>query len=245
MGTWQINRPTLGPGIKFILAINIIIYVLELLSAYFLNFNSNLLTSLIGHFSLSAEGVLSGSIWQFFTYMWLHHPGDASHLIFNMILLFFVGPWLETQWGTKEFVIRYLVFGLGGGLLVFLTGIIHPLIFDGSQPPTLGASGAIAGVVAAFAFYHWRQTLYLFFYPMTGKTLLLIFIGIDILRILWGSPVAVQAHWGGMIAAAFVLGFGGFSPRRWWLTFRRWRIKRQLKLYRSSDSTDHDPHSLN
>lgn len=108
------------------------------------------------HFGLTPELVTSNFfLWQFFTSMFLH--GDFFHLLFNMLALFFFGPELEWIWGKKRFLMFYLAIGLLAGLFKYVLNIHSPI-------PTIGASGAVYGVVGAFAaLYPDRQIIFMIF----------------------------------------------------------------------------------
>ncbi|MBI4534824.1 MAG: rhomboid family intramembrane serine protease, partial [Ignavibacteriae bacterium] len=81
--------------------------------------------------------------WQLVTYMFMH--GGLGHLFFNMLALWMFGMELENTWGSKRFLIYYLVCGLGAGISNLF---VAPLVGPGA--PTVGASGAVFGVLIAF-----------------------------------------------------------------------------------------------
>ena len=118
-------------------------------------------STLYGLLALSLNGVRHGYLWQPFTYMFLH--GGFTHLLFNMFTLYFLGPETERAMGSKHFLAMYLLSGLLGGL---------GWIWLSPQPYALcvGASGAIYGVLAAFATLYPRRRLTLlvfFIFPVT------------------------------------------------------------------------------
>ena len=127
--------------------------------------------------------------WQMITHMFMH--GSFSHLLFNMFGLYMFGSRLEQMWGAKRFINFYLITGLGAALL-------HTLVQDyeitqgliSVNQPTVGASGALFGILVAFAMY-WPNT-----------QLFLMFI-----------PVPIKAKWAVIGYAAFELfaGFSGFQ----------------------------------
>ena len=117
--------------------------------------------ALYGLLALSLDGMRHGHLWQPFTYMFLH--GGFTHLLFNMFTLYFLGPETERAMGSKHFLAMYLLSGLLGGL---------GWIWLSPQPYALcvGASGAIYGVLAAFATLYPRRQLtllVLFIFPVT------------------------------------------------------------------------------
>jgi len=136
-------------------------------------------------------------VWQLVTYMFLH--GNLFHLLINMYFLWMFGSEVERMWGAKAFYRYYFITGIGAG-------IIHILITPNSMIPTIGASGAVMGVLTAFAvmFPNREITLLLFFiFPirMKAKTLVLLFVGISLLSGIQGSPdnIAHFAHLGGIV----------------------------------------------
>jgi membrane associated rhomboid family serine protease len=144
-----------------------------------------------------------GCVWQFVTYMFMH--ATPSHLLFNMLVLWFFAPRLESRWGTARFVRFYFVVGIGAGLfhtaLSFLTGY--------QDIPLLGASGAIYGVMLAYALYYPEETVLLYFVaPIKVKYLMiimgiLVFLG-SISQGTGGDPgISHVTHLGGL-AVAFV-----------------------------------------
>lgn len=156
-------------------------------------------------------------LWQPVTYMFMH--GDFFHLFFNMYSLFIFGSVLERVWGPKKFLIFYFVTGLGAALVH--TGVewlqmnawmsqvaegsfvaqskIHAL----KMTPTVGASGAIYGVLMGFAMLYPDARLSLVFPPVTmkAKWFVLIFGGIELLTGITGvgGGIAHFAHLGGLI----------------------------------------------
>ena len=106
--------------------------------------------------------------WQMITHMFMH--GSFTHLIFNMFGLYMFGSRLEQMWGAKRFINFYLITGLGAALL-------HTLVQDyeitqglvSINQPTVGASGALFGILVAFAMYWPNTQLFLMFIPVPIK----------------------------------------------------------------------------
>jgi len=142
--------------------------------------------------------------WTPITYMFLH--AGFGHLFFNMLTLFFFGPRVEERMGGRRFIQLYLVAGLSGAALSILTPFV----------PIVGASGAIFGVMWAFAHYFPRAQILLWFVvPVPARVLVLVWTGFAVLGGLgMGSGgVAHFAHLGGFIGAVLYLRFGDyFSP---------------------------------
>ena len=124
---------------------------------------------------------LYGWVWQIFTYMFLH--GSFIHLFFNMYALLLFGRPLEQRWGKSRFLMFYLFTGVGAGLVTF---IWH--LFGNPYIPTIGASGAIFGIVLAFGLEFPDTLLLLFFLiPVRARYAVFIFGGIELLMIVTGS----------------------------------------------------------
>lgn len=157
-------------------------------------------------------------IWQVFTYMFLH--GGPFHLLFNMYALFLFGKPLEERWGWREFLFFYLSTGVGAGIVTFLWNIWrNPLI------PTVGASGALFGLVLAFGMEFPEAVLLLFFVlPVRAKYAALIFGGIELIMILTGSMQRI-----GHFTHIAGLGFG--------YLYYLLRIKNRYRPKRSRFST--------
>ncbi|MDR2891299.1 MAG: rhomboid family intramembrane serine protease [Alistipes sp.] len=156
--------------------------------------------------------------WQVVTYMFMH--GGFSHLLFNMFALWMFGRTLEYDLGSKRFLTYYMVCGIGAGLIQLLVGWL-----TGSAAATVGASGAIYGILLAFGMLHPndRVVLILFpFFPIKAKWFVVIFGVLELFMGLGNSifsfdNVAHFAHLGGML-----WGFGLL----WW-----WRKRGMISRY--------------
>lgn len=130
-------------------------------------------------------------VWTPFTYMFVH--GGIFHVLFNMLILFFFGPPLEDRWGSREFLRFYVICGLSGALLSALTPY-----------PIIGASGAVLGVMVAFAMFWPDNPIYIWgIFPVKAKWLVAFMVGMNIFSALGGGPagIAYLAHLGGAFAA--------------------------------------------
>jgi membrane associated rhomboid family serine protease len=106
-------------------------------------------------------------VWQLLTYMFLH--GDFFHILFNMLTLWMFGQDLERDWGSRYFYKFYFISGVGAGL--FTLGLTW-----NSGVPTIGASGALFGVLAAFGLLYPNRVIYLWFlFPVKAKYLVMFF----------------------------------------------------------------------
>jgi membrane associated rhomboid family serine protease len=153
---------------------------------------------------LNSYGVLHGMIWQPVTYMFLHY--DLWHLLFNMFALWMFGSDVEGAWGARSFLYYYFFTGIGAGLLSFLTSI-------GVNVITIGASGAIFGILVAFGMlFPDRTVLMFFFFPMRARNFVILFAAIELWMTLASGPraggVARFAHIGGMLFGYLYLKYG-------------------------------------
>ena len=149
--------------------------------------------------------------WQFITYMFMH--GNFSHLFFNMFALWMFGYALENYWGSKRFLVYYLITGVGAALIQ--TGVLALEIRGMTQglPPfaaqhyinqivTVGSSGAIYGILLAFGMCFPNVPIFLyFFFPIKAKWFVIIYGVIELFAGIGGTAdgVAHFAHLGGMI----------------------------------------------
>lgn len=152
--------------------------------------------------------------YQIVTYMFMH--GDISHLFFNMIGLFFFGPPIEMVWGPKRFLFYYFFTGLGALVLHFMVKYIElhymhaPL--DILLIPMVGASGAIFGVLAAYAMLFPNNIIQLLFPPIALKAKYLVLIyaflelsmGVSNLNA-GGGGIAHFAHIGGALSGLLLI----------------------------------------
>jgi len=139
-------------------------------------------------------------IWQLLTYQFMH--GNFTHILFNMFMLWMFGMEIENIMGSKKFLIFYLACGFGAGLMQLF---LSPL-FEGGMGPTIGASGAVFGVMIAFAMYFPDRYVYIYFLiPVKAKYLIAFLVVIEFMSVGNQSLVAHLAHIGGAVTAFFFL----------------------------------------
>lgn len=210
------------PMVKRILIICAVVWVVEVIVTLWLHVDA-----FIVHFALTPDRVLPGfEIWQLFTWMWLHSPTDLFHILFNCLFLWMFGGTLELAWGSKAFLRFYLICGIGSGIIVLLFG----LIFDPSTK-VLGASGAIYGLVAAWAISFPNRIIYFFgVFPMKGKHFALIPIGFAVLDFLTRvQGISHAAHLGGLVIGALLVT-GYWRPVKALRRLRYIWLRRKLKV---------------
>lgn len=202
---------------KNLVAINILMFIATLINENFM----------VANFAMFYPASPFFKPWQILTHMFMH--GGFWHIFFNMYSLLMFGSILERSLGPKKFLIFYFVTGLGAAALH--TGVewmqARVFIANGTvnayqallMTPTLGASGAIYGVLIGFAMLYPQAQLVLIFppIPVKAKWLVVIFAAIELFSGINGiqASVAHFAHLGGML-------FG-------WLLIRWWR--KHGKLY--------------
>ena len=155
--------------------------------------------------------------WQVISYGFLH--GDMVHLFFNMLGLWMFGSELERLWGQK----RYLQLLLASLVAAAFVQLLFTLL-TGSRSPTVGASGALFGLLLSFGMLFPDRVIMPLFppIPMKARTFVAVFGGLELLfGLMGGDGVAHFAHLGGMLGAWLMIShwrgrlpFGGGGPRR-------------------------------
>ena len=178
-------------GVKWLLIVNIGVFLLMFL-AQLLGVGSAFRL-----FALSPEAVIRNfAVWQLFTYLFLH--GGVMHLLVNMFTLWMFGRSLETDWGTRPFLKYYFLCGVGAGICdVTVNALLgHWLV------GTIGASGAIYGLLLAFGVLYPNQTvLFDFLFPIKAKYFVMIYGALALMGAVGSSNSGVSnvAHLGGMV----------------------------------------------
>ncbi len=219
-------------GIKWLLISNTVLWLV-----YFLALRLGLGSTLwlFRALSLIPDWVTHGALWQPFTYLFLHDPGGFSHILFNMLMLWMFGSDLERDWGRRRFLNYYFTCGVGAGLC----DVAARMLFGGnSSTATIGASGAIYGVLLAFGLlYPHRTILFALVFPIPARVFVLILGAIAFLSTIAGTrdTVAHVAHLGGMVIGYFYLRHRpAFLDIDWTDSFRRWqrrRAQRKFEVY--------------
>lgn len=185
------------PAVKHLIIINLLTFVA-------------LNTPIVGEF-LFTYGALwpigSGrfDIWQLVSYMFLH--AGFGHIFFNLFALWMFGQAIENFWGTRRFTTYYFLTGIGAALLHMLIG--------GGGAPTLGASGAVYGILLAFGMMFPNRPIILLFppIPIKAKYFVAIFGVIELISGLSraNSGVAHFAHLGGMLVGFILIKYWGLK----------------------------------
>ena len=188
-------------AVGVLIAVNCGVFLYQLLRP---DFNETLLEL----YGLSSQGVEQGAWWQLITHAFLH--GNIWHLLFNMAGLWFAGRIVERVMGTGRFLALYFACAVAGG--------IGQLLLEGERSLLLGASGAVCGVILAFAtiFPEAQIVMLLFFviplrlrakylgWGLTGSSLLFLLVGFE-------PWIGHAAHLGGCVAGYLLARLNGYG----------------------------------
>jgi len=217
------------PAVKWLLIINITLFVLYFLAVRFEY------GYVFQHFALvPAAGVHLGACWQLATYMFLHDPYGFSHILFNMFTLWMFGAELERSWGSRRFLSYYFLCGIGAGLCVVAANWVAGSL----ATRTIGSSGAIYGVLLAFGMlYPDRVVLFSFLFPIKAKYFVMLLGAIDFLSSIGASTSGVShvAHLGGLLVGYLYLRHGryAFDPVAGLIrAYEAWRFRRAKSRFR-------------
>src|SRR6187551_1682211 len=140
--------------------------------------------------------------YQLFTYMFVHSRDDFMHILFNMLALAFFGSMLEEFWGTKKFLLFYIICGIGAGVFNIFSDLFFGL---GAFSIMMGASGAVYGVLTAFGVTFPNMEIRLMFLFKVKAIYLVMFLGISAIlmgfRNVPGDQTAHFTHLGGIVTA--------------------------------------------
>lgn len=216
---------SMPPVTKNIIIINALIWLVEVIWPQFG------VNGIIRHLGLHFVSASHFNPAQIITYMFVHDQRTFFHVFFNMLTLFFFGPALESIWGSKRFLLYYMICGVGAALVqegvwalewtsyVKETMGLNPdatasQIAKFLEPHknlmvTVGASGAIFGILLGFAFVFPNIPLYLFFIPIPIKAKYMV-AGYAVMEFFFGvsgtmGTVAHFAHLGGMLFGLILL----------------------------------------
>ena len=199
-----LNFGRMSPGVKNLVLANVAVF---------------LVSAVVGHefiklFGLVPRQVLQERwVWQPVTYMFVH--GGFMHLLFNVFMLWMFGMPIEAQWGTHEFLKYYFVCGLS-------VALVKVLFWPDSPIPLVGASGALFGLLVAFALLYPDSVVYLYFFLPVKAAHMAILCGLIEFFSMLGQGGGRVDHF------AHLTGLGvGYVYVRWWWTFK-FRLKAAL-----------------
>ena len=220
---------TFGPGplstaVKALILTNVAVFLVSLLARP--------ITFFFGLIPVAVVEQLR--VWQLVTYMFLH--GGVLHILFNMLALWMFGTELERMWGTRFFVKYYFVTGVGAAVLTVLLSFL-PFDFATRlySSVTIGASGAIYGLLLAYGLYFPDRPIYVYaIFPIPAKYFVMIFGAIALLSSVSesGSGTAHIAHLGGLLIGYLYLKGGRIHP---WSAVKyrylKWKFNRARRRF--------------
>lgn len=222
------------PGVKWLIIANIAMFIAGVVYR-----------PIVEYLGLIPARVLEQQwIWQPVTYLFLH--GGPMHILFNMLGIWMFGVELERLWGTRFFLKYYAITGIGAGLTVIAVSLL-PLQSTAFtyEAVTIGASGALFGLLMAFAFYYPDRPILMFLlFPIPAKYFVVIVGAIAFLSAP-NSQVSESAHLGGLIFGYLYLrgGRGGLTAeiKYRYLKWKMNRLRRKFDVY-SGGRSDWDRH---
>lgn len=196
MSNFRYVRPdNFPPAVKNLIIINVVVWIAQMIF-------KDEFTRYIALFPL---GDPEFKAYQVVTHMFAHSTDTFFHIIFNMLVLWMFGRVLEQVWGSKRFLIFYMLSGIGAG-------IVHLAIqyLQGGEAVAVGASGAIMGVMVAFAVLFPNTELYIMFLPIPikAKWAVLGYVVLDLLggfSNIPGDNIAHFAHLGGALTGFIIV----------------------------------------
>ena len=209
----------LTPAIKFLIIANVVAFLVSLVVEPLVLKLAVIPAAVFGQFA----------VWQLVTYMFMH--GGIGHLLINMLSLWMFGTELERRWGTRFFTKYYFVTGIGAAVTTLLWSI-SPLPYAEHiyYAPMIGASGAIYGVLLAYALSFPNRPIYMYLvFPIPAKYFVMIIGAITFLSSVGsgGGGVAHTAHLGGLAVGYIYLKGLRFRPiDELKYRYLRWKMNR-------------------
>ena len=184
-------------------------------------------------FGLVPHAVIHGFIWQPFTYLFLH--AGILHILLNLLYLAMFGADLEHTWGARRFYTYFFLCGVGAGIInVIVKTILDP---RGLGVPTIGASGAIYGILLAVAVVMPHRQVWVFPLPVTVSMRVFVIVmgAIEFFGTIGssGDNVSHICHLGGMLVGYTYLRRGSFlyNFRNYFSDWKRRRLRKKFDVY--------------
>jgi membrane associated rhomboid family serine protease len=175
-------------------------------------------------------------IWQLVTYMFIHV--SVFHIVFNMLALWMFGAELERVWGTREFLKFYFVTGIGAGMLTVLLSLVpYGPTASLYASDIIGASGAVYGLLLAYALYFPNRPIYMYFvFPIPARIFVVIMGALAFFSSMSenGGGVANATHLGGLLVAYVYLKGSRLRLSPWAdvkYRYIKWKITRARKKF--------------
>jgi membrane associated rhomboid family serine protease len=201
--------PILHP-LNIILILNVIVYLIQI--SVVEDSDPTLLFTIDRFFGLEPRSFIDGRYWQILTYGFFHAPGGflPLHLIFNMYGFYLLGMNILPRLGKIKFVSLYVFSLLTGGGMVVLSSYLGKFLYgtDTTMMVTIGASGAIFGLLAMFGFFYPDQEIWIFFFNIKAKNAVWFSLLLGgIFTYLGSAPISNTCHLGGALGGILFYQF--------------------------------------
>jgi membrane associated rhomboid family serine protease len=234
----------LSPAIKVLIAANVAVFLVM----FFMP--ARLAQGILEFLGLLPVAIFEGfRVWQPVTYMFLHDSQRIGHILFNMLALWMFGTELERMWGTNAFLRYYFATGIAAAITTILVSLLP---FASTTPlfhtVTIGASGAIYGLLLAYGLTFPNRPIYIYFiFAIPAKYFVMIMGAIALLSSMGGTGggIAHITHLGGLVAGFVMLRGRQLSPanevRYRYLRWKMDRARKKFGVY-SGGKKDWDKH---
>ena len=220
---YSFGGPT-TPAVRVLLIVTAAAFFIQVISREIFGFSLESLFGVVPYYFK-----LHFYLWQPFTYLFLH--AGLLHLGLNLLVLWMFGCELERVWGRRFFFKFYFLCGVGAGICIGLLTPVRPVV------PTIGASGALYGILLANGLlFPNRQILFMFFIPMKAKHFVILIGALAFYSTLTqeGSGISHVAHLSGLlIGYLYLRGWG--HVRNLHQRYLEWKLKRLKRKYRVID----------
>ncbi len=201
--------PILHP-LNIILILNVLVYLIQI--SVVEDSDPTLLFTIDRFFGLEPRSFIDGRYWQILTYGFFHAPGGflPLHLIFNMYGFYLLGMNILPRLGKIKFVSLYMFSLLTGGGMVVLSSYLGKFLYgtDTTMMVTIGASGAIFGLLAMFGFFYPDQEIWIFFFNIKAKNAVWFSLLLGgIFAYLGSAPISNTCHLGGALGGILFYQF--------------------------------------
>ena len=236
--SYSIGPGPASPAIKAIIITNVVMFVVSMF-----------IPGTTEYFGLMPAAIFQQfRIWQPITYMFLH--GTIGHILFNMLALWMFGTEIERMWGTQAFLRYYLATGVAAAVSTILVSTLPlPMTAPLFHTPTIGASGAIYGLLLAYGLTFPNRPIYIYFlFPIPAKYFVMIMGGIALLSAMGdtGGGIAHITHLGGLAAGYAILRGPRVSPanevRYRYLRWKMDKARKKFGIYSGGKRNDWDKH---
>jgi membrane associated rhomboid family serine protease len=232
--TYAIGPGGISPAVKLLLIINVTLFFMNLIVG-------EAMTLSLG---LRPQAVLEQlALWQPITYMFLHSTGNIGHILFNMLGLWMFGTDLERTWGTRFFTKYYFITGVGAALVTVALGwFVNDIYYS----VTVGASGAIYGLLLAYGLYFPHRTILFIIFPLPARVFVILMGAVAFYNSIAapGSNVANSAHLAGLAIGYLYLKGLRLRPldelKYRYLRWKMGRARSRFDVYSGGRSPDDD-----